>query len=80
MKKRKGLIIGLIIFLVAIIGVAIGAKRLIDQKVANNEKIVATSAAITEIFDKLNVNLAGVPKTQAKLPARYQRCPRLGVQ
>lgn len=37
MKKRKGLIIGLIIFLVAIIGVAIGAKRLIDQKVANNE-------------------------------------------
>ena len=63
MKKRKGLIIGLIIFLVAIIGVAIGAKRLIDQKVANNEKIVATSAAITEIFDKLNVNLAGVPKT-----------------
>ncbi len=73
MKKRKGLIIGLIIFLVAIIGVAIGAKRLIDQKVANNEKIVATSAAITEIFDKLNVNLAGVPKTQAKLPARYQK-------
>ena len=61
MKKRKGLIIGLIIFLVAIIGVAIGAKRLIDQKVANNEKIVATSAAITEIFDKLNVNLAGSP-------------------
>ena len=78
MKKRKGLIIGLIIFLVAIIGVAIGAKRLIDQKVANNEKIVATSAAITEIFDKLNVNLAGVPKTQAKLPARYQKVPKIG--
>lgn len=78
MKKRKGLIIGLIIFLLVIIGAAIGAKRFIDQKVADNQKIVATSAAITEIFAKLDMNLAGVPNTQAKLPVRYQKVAKIG--
>lgn len=78
MKHRKGLIIGLIIFLIAIIGVGVGAKHFIDKKVANQTRIVATSAAITEIFAKLNVNLVGVPKTQTKLPARYQNVAKIG--
>ncbi|RVU72066.1 MULTISPECIES: heme ABC transporter substrate-binding protein IsdE [Lactobacillus] len=78
MKKRRNLIIGLIIFLVLIVGVAFGTKRFIDQKVANNQRIVATSAAITEIFAKLDINLVGVPKTQAKIPARYAKVTKIG--
>lgn len=78
MKHRKGLIIGLIIFLIAIIGVGFSAKHFIDKKVANQTRIVATSAAITEIFAKLNINLVGVPKTQAKLPARYRKVAKIG--
>lgn len=78
MKVRKGLIAGLIIFLVVVIGAAFTAKHFIDKKVADNERIVATSAAITEIFDKLDINLVGVPKTQTKLPARYQKTAKIG--
>ena len=78
MKKHKGLIIGLISLLVIVIGVAIGAKRFIDQKVANNERIVSTSAAITEIFAKLDVKLVGVPKTEETLPKQYQNVTKVG--
>lgn len=78
MKSHKGLIIGLIVFLLVLVGGGFTAKHFIDKKVADNHKIVATSAAIVEIFDKLNLNLAGVPKTQAKLPARYQNVPKIG--
>lgn len=80
MKSHKGLIIGLIVFLLVLVGGGFTAKHFIDKKVADNQKIVATSAAIVEIFDKLNLNLAGVPKTQAKLPARYQNVPKIGSQ
>lgn len=78
MKKRRNLIIGLIIFLVLIVGAAFTAKRFIDQKVANNQRIVATSAAITEIFAKLDINLVGVPNTQAKLPVKYIGVTKIG--
>lgn len=78
MKKRRNLIIGLIIFLVLIVGAAFTAKRFIDQKVANNQRIVATSAAITEIFAKLDINLVGVPNTQAKLPVKYKGVTKIG--
>lgn len=78
MKKRQNLIIGLIIFLVLIVGAAFTAKRFIDQKVANNQRIVATSAAITEIFAKLDINLVGVPNTQAKLPVKYKGVTKIG--
>lgn len=78
MRKRKGLITGLIIFLLVIIGAAIGGKYFIDKKVAENERIVATSAAITDIFAKLDIKLVGVPQTQAKLPARYENVEKIG--
>lgn len=78
MKKHKGLIIGLISLLVIVIGVAIGAKRFIDQKVANNERIVSTTVAVTEIFAKLDVKLVGVPKTEETLPKHYQNVTKVG--
>lgn len=78
MKSRKGLIIGLVFFLLALVAGGLYAKHFIDKKVADNQRIVATSAAIVEIFDKLNINLSGVPTTQAKLPSRYQKVAKIG--
>lgn len=78
MKKHSELIIGLVVLLGLVIAGAFFGKKYIDQKVANNEKIVATTVAITEIFDKLDVNLAGVPSTEASLPARYRKLPKVG--
>lgn len=78
MKSHKGLIVSLIFLLAAIIAIAFGAKHFIDKKAADNERIVATSAAITEIFNKLDLNLVGVPNTQAKLPVRYRKTAKIG--
>lgn len=75
---KKGLITGLVVFLIVIVAAAFGAKHFIDKKVADNERIVATSAAITEIFDKLDINLVGVPKTQAKIPDKYKNVQKIG--
>lgn len=79
MKSHKKILIsGLVIFLLIVIGTAIAAKHFIDQKVANNERIVTTSAGITEIFAKLKIKLVGVPQTQAKLPSRYSKVAKIG--
>lgn len=76
--KRKTLITTLMAVLIIICAGALFGKRYIDQKVANDQRIVATSAAITEIFAKLNINLVGVPKTQAKIPSRYEHVAKIG--
>lgn len=76
--KHKKLIISLIIGLVVVVCAGLGAKHFIDKKVADDQRIVATSAAITEIFDKLDINLVGVPKTETKLPERYNKVTKIG--
>jgi iron complex transport system substrate-binding protein len=43
-----------------------------------NERIVATTLAITEIMDALNLNLVGIPTTQYDIPARYKNVTEVG--
>lgn len=76
--KKKSIIISLLVALVVVIGVAVGVKAFVDHQAAKNQRIVATSAAITEIFDKLDIDLVGVPTTQAKLPSRYKDVTKIG--
>ncbi|MGF2384381.1 heme ABC transporter substrate-binding protein IsdE [Lentilactobacillus otakiensis] len=48
---------------------------------ANHQKkarVVATTFAVVQIADKLNLPLVGVPTTQNKIPARYSRAARVG--
>lgn len=78
MSSRKKLTAILGVILIVLVASAFAAKHYIDQKVADNERIVATTDAIAEIFDKLDLNLVGVPTTQAQLPSRYQKTPRIG--
>ena len=76
--KRKVIIGSLLAFLVIIGGIAWGARVFVQKQQEQSQRIVATSAAITEIFAKLDLDLVGVPKTQAKLPARYQNVAKIG--
>jgi iron complex transport system substrate-binding protein len=76
--KRKGIITVLLLLLLLVCGGAWLGKRYIDNKVANNQRIVATSAAITEIFAKLDIKLVGVPQTAAKLPPAYRHVAKIG--
>lgn len=43
-----------------------------------NDKIVATTLAITEIMDALNLDLVGIPTTQYDIPARYKNVTEVG--
>jgi iron complex transport system substrate-binding protein len=42
-------------------------------------RIVATSAAVCDILDKLDLELVGVPETSAELSARYKNLTRVGM-
>ncbi|WP_164219976.1 heme ABC transporter substrate-binding protein IsdE [Virgibacillus sp. YIM 98842] len=44
-----------------------------------NARIVTTTVALTEIMDKLELDLVGVPTTQQELPDRYQDLPEVGI-
>ena len=46
---------------------------------SGSERIVATSVAIAEICDRLELDLVGVPKTSRALPARYQNVEAIGA-
>jgi iron complex transport system substrate-binding protein len=42
-------------------------------------RVIATSAAVCGILDKLDLRLVGVPETSAELPERYQNLTRVGL-
>ncbi|MBF2435486.1 heme ABC transporter substrate-binding protein IsdE [Listeria innocua] len=69
MKKIAVLLLALLLFLVGC-----GKEEAVqksEQKPENNPKIVATTVAITEIMDKLDLPLVGIPTSSKKLPERY---------
>ncbi|MBM6753206.1 heme ABC transporter substrate-binding protein IsdE [Lactobacillus alvi] len=78
MNSRKRLIIILVSLLVIIGGGAVAIRYFVNKQVAQSQRIVATTDAITEIFDKLDVDLVGVPTTSQKLPSRYKNVTHVG--
>ncbi|MBC1387319.1 heme ABC transporter substrate-binding protein IsdE [Listeria innocua] len=69
MKKIAVLLLALLLFLVGC-----GKEEAVqkaEQKKESNPKIVATTVAITEIMDKLDLPLVGIPTSSKKLPERY---------
>ncbi|EAD5841077.1 TPA_asm: heme ABC transporter substrate-binding protein IsdE [Listeria innocua] len=69
MKKIAVLLLALLLFLVGC-----GKEEAVqkaEQKTESNPKIVATTVAITEIMDKLDLPLVGIPTSSKKLPERY---------
>ncbi|EDO1181228.1 TPA: heme ABC transporter substrate-binding protein IsdE [Listeria innocua] len=69
MKKIAVLLLALLLFLVGC-----GKEEAVqkaEQKTESNPKIVATTVVITEIMDKLDLPLVGIPTSSKKLPERY---------
>lgn len=68
-----------IILLVSIAGCSSPKKETAKQvKSESKERIVATTVAVTEIMDVLEVDLVGVPTSSKTLPKRYKGLPEVG--
>ncbi|MDF4275777.1 ABC transporter substrate-binding protein, partial [Vibrio parahaemolyticus] len=65
--------------LVSIAGCSSPKKETAKQvKSESKERIVATTVAVTEIMDALEVDLVGVPTSSKTLPKRYKGLPEVG--
>lgn len=68
-----------IILLVSIAGCSSPKKETAKQvKSESKERVVATTVAVTEIMDALEVDLVGVPTSSKTLPKRYKGLPEVG--
>jgi len=68
-----------IILLMSIAGCSSPKKETAKQvKSDSKERIVATTVAVTEIMDALEVELVGVPTSSKTLPKRYKGLPEVG--
>ncbi|ENJ6137219.1 MULTISPECIES: heme ABC transporter substrate-binding protein IsdE [Bacillus] len=77
--KKIASVLMAIILLVSIAGCSSPKKETAKQvKSESKEKIVATTVAVTEIMDALEVDLVGVPTSSKTLPKRYKGLPEVG--
>lgn len=56
-----------------------GINQEVKNSVNNENRIVATSVTLCEIFDKLNIDLVGVPDTSFQIPERYKDAEKIGL-
>ncbi|TKH19503.1 heme ABC transporter substrate-binding protein IsdE [Bacillus wiedmannii] len=77
--KKIASVLMAIILLVSIAGCSAPKKEAAKQvKSESKERIVATTVAVTEIMDALEVDLVGVPTSTKDLPKRYNGLPEVG--
>jgi len=77
--KKIASVLMVIILLMSIAGCSSPKKETAKQvKSESKEQIVATTVAVTEIMDALEVDLVGVPTSSKTLPKRYKGLPEVG--
>ncbi|KOS26352.1 heme ABC transporter substrate-binding protein [Bacillus anthracis] len=77
--KKIASVLMAIILLVSIAGCSAPKKEAAKQvKSESKERVVATTVAVTEIMDALEVDLVGVPTSTKDLPKRYKGLPEVG--
>ncbi|HDX9612133.1 TPA: heme ABC transporter substrate-binding protein IsdE [Bacillus toyonensis] len=77
--KKIASVLMAIMLLMSIAGCSSPKKETAKQvKSESKERIVATTVAVTEIMDALEVDLIGVPTSSKTLPKRYKGLPEVG--
>ncbi|MCC2491854.1 heme ABC transporter substrate-binding protein IsdE [Bacillus cereus] len=77
--KKIASVLMAIILLMSIAGCSSPKKESVKQvKSESKERVVATTVAVTEIMDALEVDLVGVPTSSKTLPKRYKGLPEVG--
>lgn len=80
-KKNVSIALGAVLLLLVIVGgwfVFKQQSRPEKTPKKIDERIVATTVPMTQIFAKLDVPLVGVPTTNEKLPTKVQKLPQVG--
>jgi len=49
-----------------------------EQKQSGEPKIVATTMALVDTADQLNIDLVGIPSTSKEIPAKYKKVTQIG--
>ncbi len=76
--KSPRKIVGIVIAVIVVLGI-IGALAVHTTATKTKKpRIVATTYAIVQIADRLNLPLVGVPTTENKIPDRYKNVTRVG--
>lgn len=79
MNKTRKLVLGSLAGFLVIILIIVGVTRFTQNSSKKKQpRIVATTYAVVEIADKLNLKLVGVPKTENELPTKYQHVAKIG--
>lgn len=52
--------------------------KVVEEKVEEEHRIIATTLAITEILDRLDLEVIGIPTTQYTIPERYKNVTQVG--
>ncbi|WP_140420858.1 heme ABC transporter substrate-binding protein IsdE [Bacillus cereus] len=77
--KKIASVLMAIILLMSIAGCSSPKKETAKQvKSESKERVVATTVAVTEIMDALEVDLVGIPTSSKTLPKRYKGLPEVG--
>ncbi|WP_157829784.1 heme ABC transporter substrate-binding protein IsdE [Bacillus sp. SN10] len=78
-KKIASVLMVIILLMSIAAGCSSPKKETAKQvKSESKERIVATTVAVTEIMDALEVDLVGVPTSSKTLPKRYKGLPEVG--
>lgn len=75
-RKIALIVLSLLLVVGIFAGLFIGHIGTVNRQ--KKARIVATTFAVVQIADKLNLPLVGVPTTQNKIPARYSHAARVG--
>lgn len=82
MAKQRCLLI-FVLFILLLAGCSTGGQTNAKEAAADNNdpednRIISTTVAVTEIMDALEIDLIGVPTSYKELPERYDGLPEVG--
>jgi iron complex transport system substrate-binding protein len=78
MMKRKFSLILLAGLIMVVAGCSANANPSVESEDADGDRIIATTVAVTEIMDALEIDLVAVPTSYKDLPKRYDGLTEIG--
>ena len=76
MRNKKRLQMGILAAIVALTGCSTSSTEKSEED--QSKRVVATSTAVVDIMDELEIELVGIPSTKKEIPVRYNGVTEVG--